>query len=105
MESGAPRASGRSRASLCEGIYRPVFAIGMTSSRCREPGAQREAPHQIVGDGIPQEDGSGLAQTAHQQTLEPTIASLGVDAFDGGGSLLIDLFGLRRAHALAPLRN
>ena len=47
----------------------------------------------------------GLLEAAHEEAQQAAVAALGVDAFGGGGALLVDRLGRLAAHALAPGRH
>src|SRR3984957_7171234 len=51
---------------------------------------------------MPQSDHFCLGWAANREALQPSVAGLGVDAFDGIGAVPIDQLGDRIGHALPP---
>ena len=61
-------------------------------------GRHGEGAHQVVGEGMQQQD----AAYAYPQPRQAAFAGLGVDAFGRGGALWVDRFGRLGPQALAP---
>src|SRR6266850_2902575 len=51
--------------------------------------AERDAAHQIVREGKPEQHGAGLVHAADSKLLQAAVTGNGIDAFGGGGPQLV----------------
>src|SRR5579884_1996701 len=58
-----------------------------------------------MSQGIPQSDCPNLSQTADKESLQPSVASLGIDAFGCRGAFLVNLFRRLGRHSTSPFRD
>jgi hypothetical protein len=68
-------------------------------------GAERDPAQQVMGDGYQEKHTQDPVRASYQQLRQAMSSTLGIDAFGGGPTLLVDLFGLICLHAFSPLRH
>lgn len=74
-------------------------------TRARRRPSQRHRPHEVVGQGEPEQHRFDLGEPPYEELAQPAIARDGVDALARRGPLFVDRLGLHGPHPLAPLRD
>src|SRR5919107_2952712 len=97
--------SGRGRAEARWLCAMPSGPGGLSVAGVRSGGEEAAGAGHVVRQRVPEPDRLGLLEAADEEAQQAAVAALGVDAFGGGGALLVDRLGRLAAHAPAPGRH